>query len=755
MADNKTLQTRIKLKYDTLANWTSNNPKLLAGEVALTTIDNVSSPVTENNIPAVMMKVGDGSHNFKDLPWLQAPAADVYAWAKESTLKWSTLDSAFKSELQTYIETYSDIDSNTQYQIVKVTPAEGNEYYKLQKKDIGEEKWSDVDGSDGIASKTVVENIGTKVEQITQQIGTGNVDAKIQAAVEALNVTGNISDAVAGITVKVDEADGKVSKPVVAVGANAVTYHAAQGGGNADLTVASAANVLKGDAISPIKEYIDAGDLASAGLVSAEETRAKAAEQANANAIAAEVTRAQKAEGDNAAAIEAEASRADAAEKANADAISAEATAARQAEAALAGRLDVIEGSGEGSIEKALEDANDYTDSKIGTLPKDADTVVEYVTNAIADVNGDNEALADRVKTLEGLHADNGTGGKKTVAQEAEAAAKAEVAALVGSAPEALDTLEEIAEWIAADETGTTALIGRVTTAEGDIDALEAKDIVHETRMGNIESAATALAGRVTELEADSHTHDNKDLLDSYTQTEANLADAVAKKHEHSNKAELDLIASGDKAKWDGAVADLSSEITRAKAAEKANSDAIAVLNGNASTEGSVAKAVADEASRINAITGTPDSGETLQSEIDAVEDSVAVLNGSATTAGSVAKAVADEAARINAITGTPDTGMTLQGEIDALEAIVGNTNVPQQIKDAIEALDTQSDVGIASQSGKAITLTGSMKEVDGVIAKGSAADITLADVASTGKIEDLSQDAYVIFDCGSSSLNI
>lgn len=36
------------------------------------------------------------------------------------------------------------------------------------------------------------------------------------------------------------------------------------------------------------------------------------------------------------------------------------------------------------------------------------------------------------------------------------------------------------------------------------------------------------------------HTHTNKALLDTYTQTEANLADAVNKKHSHSNKALLD-----------------------------------------------------------------------------------------------------------------------------------------------------------------------------------------------------------------------
>ncbi len=36
------------------------------------------------------------------------------------------------------------------------------------------------------------------------------------------------------------------------------------------------------------------------------------------------------------------------------------------------------------------------------------------------------------------------------------------------------------------------------------------------------------------------HSHSNKTLLDTYTQTETNLADAVAKKHSHSNKSVLD-----------------------------------------------------------------------------------------------------------------------------------------------------------------------------------------------------------------------
>ena len=48
------------------------------------------------------------------------------------------------------------------------------------------------------------------------------------------------------------------------------------------------------------------------------------------------------------------------------------------------------------------------------------------------------------------------------------------------------------------------------------------------------------------------HTHANKELLDTYTQTEADLANAVAKVHEHGNKDVLDGITSDKVTSWDG-----------------------------------------------------------------------------------------------------------------------------------------------------------------------------------------------------------
>lgn len=52
---------------------------------------------------------------------------------------------------------------------------------------------------------------------------------------------------------------------------------------------------------------------------------------------------------------------------------------------------------------------------------------------------------------------------------------------------------------------------------------------------------------------AKKHEHTNKELLDSYTQTEANLADTVSKKHSHENSNVLDGITAEKVAAWDAA----------------------------------------------------------------------------------------------------------------------------------------------------------------------------------------------------------
>lgn len=78
---NRTLNTRIKLRYASYAEWQASTVQLLPGEVAVCYIG-ANNEEIKNTAPTVLFKVGDGEHTFKDLQWASARAADVYDWAK-------------------------------------------------------------------------------------------------------------------------------------------------------------------------------------------------------------------------------------------------------------------------------------------------------------------------------------------------------------------------------------------------------------------------------------------------------------------------------------------------------------------------------------------------------------------------------------------------------------------------------------------------------------------------------------------------
>lgn len=365
-------------------------------------------------------------------------------------------------------------------------------------------------------------------------------------------------------------------------------------------------------------------------------------------------------------------------------AIETEATTARAAEATNALAAE----NAQAAADKAQGEV-DALEVYVGTFESEtAKTVVEYIDAKTANIASDEtvNALANRVKAIEDdylVEADKTelTNAIEEEAKTARAAEQANAAAIKavqddylkaadktelanaiaaekeraegiesgleerietmeafweaaqadGTDSDVVDTLKEIQEYIASDETGAAAMAasikqnsddidaleGRMDTAEGEIDdlqttiatksdksALEAEeqarkdgDAALDTRLQKVESAVgeagsvatdiatakqeaieaaaadaaekdaqvlvdakaytdekdTAMNARVQALEAVDHEHANKELLDTYTQTEADLADAVSKKHAHANAAELDKIADGDVAKWNAA----------------------------------------------------------------------------------------------------------------------------------------------------------------------------------------------------------
>lgn len=127
MATN-TLNTRIALKYDLLSAWNTSDLILKKGEIAIAEIPSQNNIIgdaahtPENAPPAIAMKVGDGAKTFKQLPWVQAVAGDVYAWAKKANAptlgELTNIDADLKSEVDKIIGQHNEIqDTDTYYKV--------------------------------------------------------------------------------------------------------------------------------------------------------------------------------------------------------------------------------------------------------------------------------------------------------------------------------------------------------------------------------------------------------------------------------------------------------------------------------------------------------------------------------------------------------------------------------------------------------------------------------------------------------------
>ena len=227
--------------------------------------------------------------------------------------------------------------------------------------------------------------------------------------------------------------------------------------------------------------------------------------------------------------------------------------------------MDTLKGAKKYADEKAaaVQTEVDALEAKVGTVPE-SKTVVQMIEEAQEAATYDDTEIKAKVQA--NTNAIGVLNGEATVEGSVKKTVADEIAKVIADAPESFDTLKEISDWISSHSDDAAAMNSAITALQGILDGIGdtesgekatvvayVTDAIAALNIGDYATAAqlTALAGRVTTLEGATHTHANKALLDTYTQTEENLADAVAKKHTHANATELDKIAAGDKAKWD------------------------------------------------------------------------------------------------------------------------------------------------------------------------------------------------------------
>ena len=112
-----TLQTIIKQRYGTALEW-ETEPGLSyvpeAGEVCwyaipVPPVTNEAGETIKTFPDEILFRVGDGTRPFKDLPFGQAKAADVYAWAKQDEsdfLAWLNKQVSLQNMIDSRIENY-------------------------------------------------------------------------------------------------------------------------------------------------------------------------------------------------------------------------------------------------------------------------------------------------------------------------------------------------------------------------------------------------------------------------------------------------------------------------------------------------------------------------------------------------------------------------------------------------------------------------------------------------------------------------
>ena len=231
----------------------------------------------------------------------------------------------------------------------------------------------------------------------------------------------------------------------------------------------------------------------------------------------------------------------------------------------------------------------------------DAKVYVDGIVNDTTTEGGTVKGLNSRIAVLEAID-------HEKLASDASAAA---VATVLDGAPEKFDTLKEVAQWISDSESAATAadLVTRVKALE---------NIDHDAY---VEADKTVLADAKTYADGLVKV-DGVDKFDAAGSAAQALTDA-------KSYADGKFQVAGNY-ETAGTAATLVDGI--ANGAVKTNTEAIAVINGNAETEGSIAKAkadaIADAAAKLKAVTDTLKSAAFVEvATLEATMDSKDATN--------------------------------------------------------------------------------------------------------------------------------
>lgn len=633
------LQTRIALKYDSYLNWTTNNPVLLAGEIAIATIPvaaegNNSASTGFTNLPNVVMKVGDGSSHYNDLKFVSALSADVYDWAKAAQKP--SYDASEIANLQKFVEDHSDFDTNTQYEIVRI-----NDYkYELKYKNISDTEFKSYDTPvyiDLSDADTRLKAVEAKIKDLVGDEGegeTGNITNEINSAIQALDADVKQNAGTDGLALRVVQTDGVITSIEGSIAAETYDAHGA---------AAAAETAAKGYADGLIAQEVIDRDAAIAVETNAREEAIKALDYT----------------------------------------------------AYVPGNADGTVVSFVGTVSQAdgvisAEKRDLVFNSAYHAETNKAATMAD-VTNAVADLNG--------AMHFEGVSSTDPVNDKVTIDGKPDYVAAAGDVVIYST----IEYVYDGAKWVQlGDESLAGTLIAALDLPRVSVGAAKTLSYIEQTD-GTVAAEAVDIQiaqSQVTGLE------DRLDAIEDSLGTEGDLPKQV-----EANKQAIATINGEDAGKS-----------MRTVATEEATA-AVGALNlTDAAVEGEY---VASVSQSNGAITVTRAKLPVIP-DLELVEGSAAaIVEGEVTVVSDIdvnGHTITDK--RVNVVTK------------DFVNAALGN-------------LDATKDVSSAKH-----VMTGLVQE-DGLVT--SIKEVALADIAFSGNIADLkeTENTYVVFNCGSSSVNV
>ena len=207
-------------------------------------------------------------------------------------------------------------------------------------------------------------------------------------------------------------------------------------------------------------------------------------------------------------------------------------------------------------------------------------------------------------------------------------------------------------------------------------------------------------------------------------------------------------------ARLDAIKADASSDVSALAKKVETNTNEITTLKGNAKIAGSIDQKIDTAVSGLK----TPDAGvKGSGNGVNVtVKQAAGIVTGVTVSVDANTYDVHGAAADVLGKSTDAATANTVYGaKKAAAEAKSAADAASKKVDTAVSGLNGTVQATAASETDGSFGVLTKVVEEAGVLVQAKSAEVSLHKVAKTGKIDDLGQTAYIVFDCGSSSVNI